>query len=229
MSSYNDSGLTGAQRMERNRAIVWEADRNRRESLRLSTLAGPATRGGISSTSMKTSTYDAYGKKLFAKEGMMRYDLFTGENTPSQPLDKLTFGQVIALQKKRKINTAAGAYQFTLGTLQDTMRDAGFKETDIFDSRNQYKLFETFTRKNEEHAMKVLGKSRLSDAERYSLHFLGRYGGTKFLKMMKENPSANFSREFNAAFSNNRALVDRVGGPRASVSDVFKEFSQRMK
>ena len=190
--------------------------------------ATPTSRGGARETWRQSSSYDVYGKKLFAKEGGLRYDLFTGERNPSQPLNKLTIGQVMTLQKQRT-NTAAGAYQFTLYTLQDTMKDAGLKESDMFDERTQYKLFETFTRKNEEHARQAVGKDTLNDAERYSLHFLGRSGGTKFLKLLQDNPSANFAAEFGKAFRSNRALVDKVGGRNASVSDVFKELAVRMK
>jgi hypothetical protein len=190
--------------------------------------SGPSGRGGFRETWRQSSSYDVYGKKLFAKEGGLRYDLFTGEKRPSQPLNKLTIGQVMALQKQRT-NTAAGAYQFTLDTLQDTMKDAGLKESDMFDERTQYKLFETFTRKNEEHARKAVGKSSLNDAERYSMHFLGRSGGARFLKLLQENPSANFASEFGREFRSNRALVDKVGGRKASVSDVFRELAVRMK
>lgn len=188
----------------------------------------PSSRGGFRETWRQSSSYDVYGKKLFAKEGGLRYDLFTGEKKPSQPLNRMTIGQVIELQKNRT-NTAAGAYQFTLDTLQDTMKDAGLKESDMFDERTQYKLFETFTRKNEEFAKQSLGKGSLNDAERYSMHFLGRSGGAKFLKLLQENPSANFASEFGKAFRSNRALVDRVGGRNASVSDVFRELAVRMK
>lgn len=188
----------------------------------------PSTRGGQRNESMVSSPYDVYGKKLFAKEGGLRYDLFTGETKPSQPLDKLTIGQVKALQRKRK-DTAAGAYQFTLATLEDTQKEAGLTDNDLFDARNQYRLFETFTRSNERHARSKLGYDRLSDAQRYSLHFLGRYGGVEFLQKLNANPNANFASLFPKAYARNKALLKNIGGANATLADVFGELSKRMK
>jgi hypothetical protein len=188
----------------------------------------PSSRGGTRSTWMQSSPYDVYGKKLFAKEGGLRYDLFTGERNPSQPLDKLTIGQVMALQKSRK-DSAAGAYQFTLATLKDTTKASGLKETDMFDAKNQYRLFETFTRENEKHASAKLGVSRLNDAERYSMHFIGRYGGVAFLKTLRENPNANFAKAFPQAYARNIGLFKKIGGANATVRDVFGELAERMK
>jgi hypothetical protein len=187
-----------------------------------------ATRGGRRNESMVSSPYDVYGKKLFAKEGGLRYDLFTGETKPSQPLDKLTIGQVKALQRKRQ-DTAAGAYQFTLATLEDTQKEAGLTDNDLFDAKNQYRLFETFTRSNERHARSKLGYDRLSDAQRYSLHFLGRYGGVEFLQKLSDNPNANFASLFPKAYARNKALLKNIGGANATLADVFGELSNRMR
>ena len=188
----------------------------------------PSTRGGQRNESMVSSPYDVYGKKLFAKEGGLRYDLFTGESKPSQPLDKLTIGQVKALQRKRK-DTAAGAYQFTLATLEDTQKEAGLSDNDLFDAKNQYRLFETFTRSNERHARSKLGYDRISDAQRYSLHFIGRYGGVDFLQKLRDNPTANFASLFPKAYARNKALFKNIGGEKATLADVFGELSNRMR
>ncbi len=188
----------------------------------------PSTRGGQRNESMVSSPYDVYGKKLFAKEGGLRYDLFTGESKPSQPLDKLTIGQVKALQKKR-VDTAAGAYQFTLSTLEDTQKEAGLSDNDLFDAKNQYRLFEAFTRGNEGYARSKLGLNVLNDAQRYSLHFLGRYGGVDFLRKLKDNPNTNFATAFPKAYARNKALLKNIGGANATLSDVFGELAKRMK
>jgi len=163
----------------------------------------PRSRSGGRNESMVSSSYDVYGKKLFAKEGGLRYDLFTGESKPSQPLDKLTIGQLKELQRKRS-NTAAGAYQFTLATVEDLQKEMGLKDTDVFSSATQNRMFETFTRGNETRAREVLGMSRVSDAQRYSMHFLGRSGGVSFLRKLRENPNA-------------------------TLADAFGELSRRMK
>lgn len=188
----------------------------------------PRQRGGERNQSMVSSSYDVYGKKLFAKEGGLRYDLFTGETTPSQPLDRLTIGQVKELQRKRK-NTAAGAYQFTLSTLEDVQKEAGLSDDDLFDAKNQYRLFETFTRGNERHARERLGLGTLSDAQRYSLHFMGRYGGVDFLRKLQENPSAKFATLFPKAYAKNKALFSGIGGANATLADAFRELSNRMR
>lgn len=190
--------------------------------------SSPSNRGGQRNNSMVSSSYDVYGKKLFEKEGGLRYDLFTGERKPSQPLDKMTIGQIKKLQQGRE-DSAAGAYQFTLATLEDTQKDAGLSDNDVFDAKNQYKLFETFTRKNEEYARNKLGVNSLNDAQRYAMHFLGRYGGVKFLSTLKENPSANFAEMFPKAFARNPDFISRAGGKRATLQDVFGLLSNKMK
>ena len=192
------------------------------------TTSYPTTRAGPRNESMQTSDYDTYSKKLFAKEGGMRYDLFTGEKTPSKPLDRLTIGEVKALQKGRK-DTAAGAYQFTLATIEDLQKETGLKDTDVFSPANQYRMFETFTRGNESYARERLGISKLSDAQRYSMHFLGRFGGADFLKKLGENPDASFASLFPKAYSRNKALFSNIGGQRATLRDTFYELSKRMK
>lgn len=192
------------------------------------TATHPRQRAGDRNQSMVSSPYGEYGKKLFAKEGGMRYDLFTGEKAPSQPLDRLTIGQLKDLQRKRK-NSAAGAYQFTLATVEDLQKEMGLKDSDTFSAATQNRMFETFTRGNEGHARKRLGKTRLSDAERYSMHFLGRYGGVDFLGKLRDNPNALFAKEFPKAYANNKALFAKVGGANATLADAFYELSNRMK
>lgn len=188
----------------------------------------PMIRGGGRNESMVSSSYDVYGKKLFAKEGGMRYDLFTGEKEPSQPLDRLTIGQLKELQRKRT-NTAAGAYQFTLATIEDLQKEMGLKDTDVFSQATQNRMFETFTRGNETRAREALGMSRLSDAQRYSMHFLGRSGGVSFLKKLRENPNATFAKEFPSAYARNKAMFSKIGGANATLADAFGELSKRMK
>jgi hypothetical protein len=177
---------------------------------------------------MRSSSYEEYGKKLFAKEGGMRYDLFTGEKTPSQPLDRLTIGQLKNLQRKRG-NTAAGAYQFTLATVEDLQKEMGLKDSDMFSPATQNRMFETFTRGNETKARQALGLTRVSDAERYSMHFLGRSGGVSFLKKLRENPNAAFAKEFPSAYEKNRALFSKTGGANTTLAGAFDELSRRMK
>ena len=223
-----DQQLTGVQIMEQNRASVGMFHRKLIAKAPSTARTSPSARGGSRETWMQASSYDVYGNKLFAKEGGLRYDLFTGEKTPSHPLDRLTIGQVMSLQKQRK-DTAAGAYQFTLDTLKDTMKAAGLKETDMFDARNQYRLFETFTRENEKHAERKLGMSRLNDAERYSMHFLGRFGGEDFLRKLKESPNTNFAKAFPQAYARNIDLFKKIGGSNATIRDVFGELANRMK
>jgi hypothetical protein len=177
---------------------------------------------------MVSSSYDAYGKKLFAKEGGLRYDLFTGETKPSKPLDRMTIGEVKNLQRGRR-DSAAGAYQFTLATLEDVQKEAGLSDDDVFSPSNQYRLFETFTKGNESHAKNTLGVSRLNDAQRYSMHFLGRSGGAEFLKKLQENPSMTFAKAFPKAYSRNKALFSKIGGANATIADAYDELSRRMK
>ena len=188
----------------------------------------PRSRSGGRNESMVSSSYDVYGKKLFAKEGGLRYDLFTGESKPSQPLDKLTIGQLKELQRKRS-NTAAGAYQFTLATVEDVQKEMGLKDTDVFSPATQNRMFETFTRGNETRAREVLGMSRVSDAQRYSMHFLGRSGGVSFLRKLRENPNATFAKEFPNAYARNKAMFSKIGGANATLADAFGELSRRMK
>lgn len=188
----------------------------------------PTARGGSRNQSMVSSSYADYGKKLFAKEGGLRYDLFTGERKPSQPLDRLTIGQLKQLQGQRK-DTAAGAYQFTLATVKDLQKEMGLKDTDVFSPDTQNRMFETFTKGNEEHASKVLGVSRLTDAQRYSMHFLGRSGGASFLRNLQDNPNASFAQKFPKAYERNKALFSKIGGANATLADAFGELSRRMK
>jgi hypothetical protein len=188
----------------------------------------PRTRGGARDTTRVTSSYEDYGKKLFAKEGGMRYDLFTGETTPSQPLDRLTIGQLKELQKKRK-NSAAGAYQFTLSTVEELQKEMGLKDSDMFSAANQYRMFETFTKGNEAKAIRELGLNRVNDAERYSMHFLGRSGGVSFLRKLRETPNATFAKEFPSAYARNKAMFSKVGGANATIADAFSELRKRMK
>ena len=188
----------------------------------------PRQRAGDRNQSMVSSSYDAYGKKLFAKEGGLRYDLFTGETKPSKPLDRMTIGEVKNLQRGRR-DSAAGAYQFTLATLEDVQKEAGLSDDDVFSPSNQYRLFETFTKGNESHAKNTLGVSRLNDAQRYSMHFLGRSGGVEFLKKLQENPSMTFAKAFPKAYSRNKALFSKIGGANATIADAYDELSRRMK
>jgi len=175
-----------------------------------------------------SSTYEGYSKKLFAKEGGLRYDLFTGQRKPSHPLDKLTIGQVKALQRQRK-DTAAGAYQFTKAAIETLQKATGLSDNDLFDAKNQYRMFEELTRGNEKLARDKLGLSSLSDAQRYAMHFLGPSGGIRFLRKLRENPNMTFAEAFPSAYERNKALFSKIGGARATLASTFGELARRME
>ena len=196
--------------------------------------AQPSTRGGVrggvKKDPPKSSDLAKYQEKLGFAEASGDWNIFTGEKKGSHNLVGMTIGQVKKLQSdrlKRNKGSAAGLFQFTRDTLIDTAKEAGLKDTDLFDSKNQTKLFHTFTTTNDAKASEILGRAP-SDGERYVLHFLGRGGGSKMLRVLKENPRASFATTFPSAFKANRQLVDKVGGSRATVGDVYRELAKRM-
>ena len=180
------------------------------------------------SKSSGTSSYEGYVNKLLSKEGGGRYDLFAGERTPSHQLDKMTFGQLKALQAKRRAS-AAGAFQFTRDTVIEMQKRLGISDNEIFSKENQHRMAIEFTKVNEGVAKKAAGITTANDAQRYSMHFLGIGAGPKFLNALRMTPRAKFADLFPKEYASNRSMFKKRGGANATLQDVYEELRVRME
>ena len=88
-----------------------------------------------------------------------------------------------------KTSSAAGLFQFTKGTWEETTKLMGknYTEQDRFDPAKSAEVAKFFTEMQGGKLEKALGRQP-NDSELYMAHFLGAGGAIKFLKALSKNP-----------------------------------------
>lgn len=158
------------------------------------------------------------------------------------PKEKLDFFHRLSIAEsggdfnaQSKTSTAAGGYQFTLGTWRGALKQHGFNYTDDDrkDTVKSKEIAELHDRWNTDYLKKSLGYEP-TDAQRYAAWFLGAYGATRLLMASPKKPAidvvkpnqvkANENIFYVGKYENKKFIKER---PR-TVSEVYQILSEKI-
>ncbi len=133
---------------------------------------------------------------------------------------------------KAGTSSAAGLFQFTEGTWNQTVKEMGknYSSSDRFDPKKAAEVAQYFTQKQSGQLEKTLGR-KPSDGELYMAHFLGAGGAIKFLSAMQKNPNGPSSEGATDAQMNaNKSIFYEDGGKgkMRTLSEVYGLMSKKL-
>lgn len=125
-------------------------------------------------------------------------------------------------------SSARGMFQFTEGTWKETVREMGKGYTlqDRFDPVKSAEVMSYFTQKQKGMLEKDLG-GPASSADVYMAHFLGIGGASKFLREMRQNPTAVAAAQFGKEASANPSIFYDGTRPR-TFSEVYALMASKI-